>query len=55
MGPGRWLNCRLRDIQERLDEQGYGVSLPVISRLLQQHDYSLRANAKELASKQPPD
>jgi hypothetical protein len=55
MGNGRWLNCRLRDIQDRLDEEGHGVSLPVISRLLQQHDYSLRANVKELASKQHPD
>lgn len=55
MGNGRWLNCRLRDIQDRLDEEGHGVSLPVISRLLQQHDYSLRANVKELTSKQHPD
>jgi hypothetical protein len=55
MGNGRWLNCRLRDVQDRLDEQGHGVSLPVISRLLQQHDYRLRANVKELTSKQHPD
>jgi hypothetical protein len=55
MGHGRWLNCRLRDIQDRLDEEGHGVSLPVISRLLRQHDYNLRANGKELASKQHPD
>jgi hypothetical protein len=55
MGNGRWLNCRLRDIQGRLDEQGHSVSLPVISRLLQQHDYRLRANVKELTSKQHPD
>lgn len=55
LGNGRWLNCRLRDIQDRLDEQGHGVSLPVISRLLRQHNYRLRANVKELARKQHPD
>ena len=55
MGKGRWLNCRLRDIQERLDEEGHGVSLPVISRLLQQHDYRLRANVKALTGKPHPD
>jgi hypothetical protein len=41
MGHGRGLNCRLRDVQERLDEAGHGVGLPVISRLLQKHDYRL--------------
>lgn len=55
LGNGRWLNCRLRDIQDRLDEQGHGVSPPVISRLLRQHNYRLRANVKELARKQHPD
>jgi hypothetical protein len=55
MSSRKWLNCRLRDIQERLDEQGHGVSLPVISRLLKQHDYHLRANVKQLATKQHPE
>ena len=55
MSDRKWLNCRLRDIQERLDETGHGVSLPVISRLLQQHDYRLRANVKQLAGKQHPE
>ena len=55
MGRGKWLNCRLRDIQERLDQRGHEVSLPVISRLLRKHDYRLRANAKQLASKQHPE
>jgi hypothetical protein len=55
MGNGKWLNCRLRTIQERLDEQGHGVSLPVISRLLKKHDYRLRANVKQLAGKQHSD
>jgi len=55
MGDGKWLNCRLRDVQERLDEQDHGVSIPVISRLLKQHDYRLRANVKELTGKQDPE
>jgi hypothetical protein len=55
MGDGKWLNCRLRDIQERLDEQDHGVSTPVISRLLKKHDYRLRANVKERTSKQHPE
>lgn len=55
MSGRKWLNCRLFDIQERLDEQSHGVSLPVISRLLKKHDYRLRANVKEQASKKHPD
>jgi hypothetical protein len=52
MGDGKWLNCRLGDIENRLDEQGHKVSVPVISRLLRAHDYRLRVNVKELAGKQ---
>ena len=55
MSDRKWLNCRLVDIQGRLDEQGHGVSPPVISRLLKKHDYRLQSNAKERASKQHPD
>lgn len=55
MSERKWLNCRLMDIQERLDEQGHGISQPVISRLLKKNDYSLKANAKQLADKQHPD
>lgn len=51
----KWLNCRLRDIQERLTVQGHEVSLPVISRLLRMHDYSLRSNRKELEGSQNPE
>jgi hypothetical protein len=43
----KWLNCRLQDIQERLDELGHGVSRPVISRLLRVKGYSLQVNVKE--------
>ena len=55
MSDRKWLNCRLMDIRERLDVQGHGVSRPVISRLLKQNGYSLKANAKEQASRQHPD
>ncbi len=54
MGNGKWLNCRLRDIQECLNEN-HRVSLPVISRLLNKHNYRLRANVKQLSGKQHPD
>lgn len=55
MSDRKWLNCRLMDIRERLDVQGHGVSRPVISRLLKQNGYSLKANAKEQVSRQHPD
>jgi hypothetical protein len=51
----KWLNCRLRDIQERLATQTHEVSLPVISRLLKAHDYHLRGNRKELEGSQKPE
>ncbi len=55
MGEDRWLNCRLQDIKERLEEEGYQISQPVISRFLKKHSYCLQANAKQKASKQHPD
>ena len=55
MSDRKWLNCRLVDIEERLDERGHRVSRPMISRLLEKHDYRLRSNVKEQASKQHPD
>jgi hypothetical protein len=55
MSQRKWLNCRLMDIQAHLDEQGHGVSLPVISRLLKQNDYALKANAKQLEGRLHPD
>jgi len=55
MSERKWLNCRLADIQNHLDEQGHGVSLPVISRLLKGNDYALRANVKETEGKPHPD
>ena len=53
MNSRKWLNCRLRDIQERL--QAHAVSLPVISRLLKAHDYHLRSNRKEREGPQKPE
>jgi hypothetical protein len=55
MRPQKWLNCRLCDIRQALDQQGHRVSKPVISRILRAHDYSLRTNRKQHAGKQHPD
>ena len=51
----KWLNCRWRDIQAKLVEQGYGVSLPVISRLLKAQDYRLQVNHKEAEGPDHPE
>jgi hypothetical protein len=53
MSSRKWLNCRLSDLQERLGK--HRVSKPVISRILKGHNYRLRANAKQICSKQNPD
>lgn len=45
----RWLNCRLADIAEKLEE-AQAVSVPVISRLLHKHHYRLRVNRKTVES-----
>jgi hypothetical protein len=55
MSDERWLNCRLRDLQARLAEQGYQVSLPVLSRVLRAADYHLLSNRKHLAECAHPD
>jgi hypothetical protein len=55
MGDGKWLNCRLADVEDRLDEQGHKVSLPLTSRLLRVHDYRLQVNVKELVGKEEPE
>lgn len=55
MNAKKWLNCRLRDIQAKLVEQGQKVSLPVISRLLKAHDYRLRVNHKEAEGSDHPE
>ena len=55
MSEQKWLNCRLSDIRQRLEERGHRVSKPVISRLLREQDYSLRANRKQAVGKQHPE
>jgi len=55
MSSRKWLNCRLRDIRERLVAQEHGVSVPVISRLLKCHGYSLKGSRKELEGAPHPE
>jgi hypothetical protein len=55
MSNTKWLNCRLRDVQQRLVDVGHGVSCPVISRLLKAAGYCLRLNAKEREGQSHPD
>jgi hypothetical protein len=55
MSSQKWLNCRLSDIQARLAQAGHPVSKPVISRLLQAHGYTLRANSKQQTGKKHPE
>ena len=54
MSDAKWLNCRLADLQEQLNEQGQVVSRPVISRLLKAHDYHLQVNVKALSGPAHP-
>lgn len=55
MSDQKWLNCRLTDIRQRLQQHGHAVSKPVISRLLRAHHYSLRANVKQISGNDHPD
>lgn len=55
MSARKWLNCRLVDLEDKLDAQGHGVSRPVISRLLHAHDYHLHGNVKDVEGSAPPD
>jgi hypothetical protein len=50
----KWTHKSLRKIQTALDDQGYEISPPTISRLLQAGDYSLQVNYKRIAGKQSP-
>lgn len=47
MGYAKWLNCRLRDLQECLHAKSHTVSLPVLSRLLRKREYRLCSNQKQ--------
>lgn len=51
----KWLNCRLRSIQECLGRIHQRVSLPVIRRLLNPLGFSLRLNVKRFEGKQHPE
>jgi hypothetical protein len=55
MSEQKWLNCRLADIRQRLQQQGQRLSKPVISRLLRAHHYSLHANVKQTTGSDHPD
>ena len=55
MSDQKWLNCRLRKIQARLEAREHGISLPVISRLLKENNYRLQANDKQQEGASHPD
>lgn len=48
----KWTHKSLRKIQGALDKEGYPLSPPTISRLLQARDYSQQVNHKRVAGKQ---
>jgi len=48
----KWSHKSLRKIAEALNQQGYSLSLPTISRLLRLGSYSLRVNQRRVAGKQ---
>lgn len=48
----KWTHKSLRKIKTALDNEGYAISPPTISRLLQAGDYSLQVNHKRVAGKQ---
>lgn len=55
MNQDKWLNCRLQDLQTKLQEVASPVSLPVISRLLKARHYRLRVNHKDEEGVSPGD
>jgi hypothetical protein len=55
MSRQKWIRCSLRHLSHALAEQGHAVSHMTVRRLLQEQDYTLQSNRKELASKQHPD
>jgi hypothetical protein len=50
----KWTHKSLRKIQTALAKEGYSISSPTVSRLLQERDYSLQVNHKRIAGKQSP-
>ncbi len=55
MSEQKWLRSSLRHLSTTLSEQGHPVSHTTVGRLLEDQDYSLKANVKRLAGKSPPD
>jgi deoxyribodipyrimidine photolyase len=48
MSRQKWLRGSLRHLRQKLEEQGYKVSLMTLRRLLVEQDYSLKSNQKEV-------
>ena len=42
-----WLRSSLRPLRARLAQVGHRVRAPTVGRLLNKHEYALRANAKK--------
>jgi len=53
MSAGKWLNCRLCDLQAQLQAKAHWISLPVIRGLLRPRDDHLRASQKDDEGKSP--
>jgi transposase len=54
MGDQKWVRSTLRRFSERLKEKGYQASQPVVSRLLKDMGFSLKANQrKQVTSRNP--
>jgi hypothetical protein len=55
MSEQKWQRSSLRHLSATLSEQGHPVSHTTVGRLLENLDYSLKANVKRLAGKTHPD
>jgi len=53
MSRQKWLRGSLRHLRQKLEEQGYKISLMTLRRLLVEQDYSLKSNQKEVAEATP--
>lgn len=51
----KWKRSSLRALSTRLEEIGYRISAPTVSRLLQKNDYSMKVNVKSLEGSSHPD
>lgn len=55
MSDPKWIRTSLRNLRDRLQKQGHPTSVPTIRRLLRKAKFTLKANAKRDAGKDPPD